>query len=174
MPNTNSYRLVVDVSALEEKKGVVAQGNGTGAGSGTAGQSAADPIGNDSVVGKNAGKAVVGMVSYATAASFADQLITNELSVVELSTGAREYEQRLQYGYSIGKTAVNAAVSLGVGIATGTWPVVLAGLAIAGVGKAISLGQEYRKLEMRENIEDIGIGFAQTRAGVSGRRSREQ
>ena len=93
MPNTNSYRLVIDVSALEEKKSVVAKSNGTGAGSGTAGKSdGADPLGSVSKVEKNAGKAVLGMVSYATASSFADRLITNELLVVELSTGAREYE----------------------------------------------------------------------------------
>lgn len=175
MPNTNSYRLVIDVSALEEKKSVVAKSNGTGAGSGTAGKSdGADLQGTMSKVEKNAGKAVLGMVSYATASSFADRLITNELSVVELSTGAREYEQRLQFGYSVGKTAVNAAVALGVGIGTGTWPIVLAGLAVAGVGKLMEINQNTRRLNMSENLEDISIGFANTRAGVSGRRGQNQ
>ena len=166
MADEHTYTLIVDASGLEQEKSAVTPSGAT-ASRNTSSQ-------GGGTVGKNMEKAVVGMVSYATAASFADQLVTNELSVVELSTGAREYEQRLQYGYSLGKTAVNAAVSLGVGIATGTWPVVLAGLAVAGVGKAISLGQEYRKLEMRENIEDIGIGFAQKRAGVSGRRGSTQ
>lgn len=171
MPNTGNYHLYVHTSGGSAQKSPVAKnasGTGEGTGSANAGQSYGEKV------GKNTEKALEGMVSYNLAASFADQLISYEVSTVELRTGAREYEQQLQFGYGLAKKGVSAAVSLGIGIATGTWPLVVAGLAVSGLKKVVEIGQNVRTLGMQENLEGVSINFANVRAGVSGRRGQNQ
>lgn len=170
MPNTGNYHLYIHSPVVSTQKSPVAK-NASGTGEGT-GAKAEDDYGEK--VGKNTEKALEGMVSYNLAASFADQLISYEVSTVELRTGAREYEQQLQFGYGLAKKGVSAAVSLGIGIATGTWPLVVAGLAVSGLKKVVEIGQNVRTLEMQENLEGVSINFANVRAGVSGRRGQNQ
>lgn len=123
--------------------------------------------------------AVRKIISVGTATAVADKLITNELNVVSLRTGAKEYEQKLQFGYSMIK---QTAMPLVFGAATGG----LAGAATGGpAGAAIGVvfsfamqgiqwAQNQRVIDYNRDIENIAIGFARNRAGVDSSRGTRQ
>lgn len=123
---------------------------------------------------KNIQRAAKGLVSYATVSATANKLISYQINQVSLQTGAAEYEQRLQTQYSIAKQVVDTGVSLGIGIATGTWPLVLAGIFVSGISKAIDISQKQNKLRTERNLEDISISMQRIRAGTAGRRGGNQ
>lgn len=122
-------------------------------------------------------KATLGIVSYATAKSFADQIIGFNISQVSLQTGANEYEQRLSMGYEIGNSVVGAGVSLLTGALVGG----PAGLAVAAVGvvlngahKLIQIQQRQQEIDTQADLENVSIGLARRRSGFTGSRSINQ
>lgn len=119
---------------------------------------------------QSAYRAVKRMVSYASVRSVADKLLSYQIEQVELKTGAVEYEQRLSSSYNIGKQVLDAGVSLGVGIATGTWPLVVIGMVTQGINKLIEIGQTYQRLAREESLEGVSIRMQTVRAGATGRR----
>lgn len=117
------------------------------------------------------------IVSYAALKATAEQVISGNFSMVELSTGAAEYEQRLQTGYNIGKQIWNSVEAVAIGGKVGGLP----GAAVAAVGVAVSwarkgISAEFSNLRLRKekNLENISIGLMNIRAGTAGRRSRDQ
>ncbi len=94
--------------------------------------------------------------------------------MVELATGAREYEDRLNAGYNIAKQIWNTGEAILIGAATGGVIGAVAGLAISGIHQLISYGQRRQALALNEGLEDISIGLMNVRAGVDGRRNRTQ
>lgn len=86
-------------------------------------------------------KGLKGLVSYSAVSSTADNLITYEINQVELRTGAREMEQRMQTVYNFGKKALNTTVALGIGLATGNFPLVAIGAVTSVFNSAISIAQ---------------------------------
>lgn len=114
------------------------------------------------------------IVSYAAIKATADQVISGNLSMVELSTGAAEYEQRLQASYNITKQIWNAGETVVVGALAGGLPGAIAGLFVSGVHTAISYGFRSVTLAKQKTIENVSIGLMNIRAGTAGRRSREQ
>lgn len=123
---------------------------------------------------RSAQRAIKHLVSYASVAATADKLIGYEISQVELKTGAREYEQKLQFGYGIGKKVAGTGVAIGLGIASGNLPAVAIGLVASGINKLISIGQNYNTLKTKENLENVSIDMANVRAGTAGRRGANQ
>lgn len=118
----------------------------------------------------NATKLVKRMVSYGAIKSTADQVINYNISAVSLKTGANEYSQRLQVGYQIGTKLLDTGVSIGVGVATGTLPLMFAGLLMNGINQLISYQQSVDELNTKKYSEDISLGMQRVRAGTSGRR----
>lgn len=116
----------------------------------------------------------MGLVSYSSIAATADKLIGYEVSQVELRTGAREYEQKLQFGYSMAKKGVGIGAAVVGGIATGNLPAVAIGLVAAGINSVIKISQNANTLRTQESLENISIGMANVRAGTAGRRSPNQ
>lgn len=123
---------------------------------------------------EGAKKAVKSMVSYAAARTFADNLISYEISQVSLRTGAQEFEQKLQFGYSMTNKVVNIATATLAGAKLG-------GAIGAGVGFIGSImytmfgySQNENIIRTKQTLEDISIGMASLRAGVSGRRGANQ
>ena len=116
-------------------------------------------------------------MAYTGIKQIAESYITYNLSTVNLRTGASEYSQKLQFAYNEGSQALSAVGSVAMGAAVGG--VVGAAVAAVGVGisylmKFIGYAQNAARLETEQNLESISIGFASTRAGVSGRRSNNQ
>lgn len=162
----NEYHLYIHADEVGEKKKVVAGEKNE--------NKTSTPKSYGEKTADSAAKAVKSMVSYNTAKSFADNIISYELSQVNLRTGAAEYEQKLQFA----QTAVNkfrdTAVSVGIGLATGNAPLAIFGAVTSLFGTLISYAQRANTLRTQENLENISIGMASRRAGVSGRRGEHQ
>lgn len=161
----NTYHLYIHAEDLADTKSAVAGQNGS---SGTSSK----PQGNKGAEG--ASKALTGLVSYSSVAATAEKLISYEISQVELRTGAREYEQKLQFGYSMAKKGIGIGAAVVGGLATGNLPAVAIGLVAAGINSLIKISQNYNTLRTQESLEDISIGMANIRAGTAGRRSPNQ
>lgn len=161
----STYHLYIHAEDFAGSKSAVAGQNG---GAGTSSK----PQGNKGAEG--ASKALMGLVSYSSIAATADKLIGYEVSQVELRTGAREYEQKLQFGYSMAKKGVGIGAAVVGGIATGNLPAVAIGLVAAGINSVIKISQNANTLRTQESLENISIGMANVRAGTAGRRSPNQ
>lgn len=119
-------------------------------------------------------KGLKGLVSYSAVSSTADNLITYEINQVELRTGAREMEQRMQTVYNFGKKALNTTVALGIGLATGNFPLVAIGAVTSVFNSAISIAQKQRTIDTQQTVENVSINMQNERAGVQGRRGTRQ
>lgn len=111
------------------------------------------------------------LVSVGTAMTVADRLISYEVGTTELRTGAREYEQKLQFGYSLAK---QTAVPLVMGAISGGLAGAAIGIVIGFGMQAISWAQNAQTIRYNRDLENISIGMARVRAGVSGSRSDKQ
>lgn len=119
-------------------------------------------------------KGLKGLVSYSAVSSTADNLITYEINQVELRTGAREMEQRMQTVYNFGKKALNTTVALGIGLATGNFPLVAIGAVTSVFNSAISIAQKQRTIDTQQTVKNVSINMQNERAGVQGRRGTTQ
>lgn len=171
MAENNEYVITIDISGLPSGSGAVA------------GEKNVSTPGSDNSAGalqsvaqgfKTIKKATFGIVSYATAKSFADQIIGYEISQVSLETGASEYEQRLNAKYGIVNDVVGAGVSLLAGFATAGpagLAVAAAGIIISGVHKVVNIAQREQTLQTNADLENISISMQRRRAGFNGSRT---
>lgn len=120
---------------------------------------------------ESAQNAIKKIVSVSTAYAVADKLISYDLSTVSLRTGAKEYEQKLQFGYSMLK---QTAVPLVMGAMAGGLAGAVIGVAFSFGMQAISWAQNAQTIDYNRQLENISIDMARTRAGVSGSRSAKQ
>lgn len=165
----NSYFIKIELPP-DDKKSAVA---GTGAGS--TGESDSSDSGSSSetkVVNK-----LKSLVSFAAIKSTADTIINNDINQISLRTGATEYEQRQSYIYNTASSVVGAGASLVIGgIMGGPAGVAVAaiGIAVTGIKKIADIEYKRENLMLQESLENISLGMAQTRAGYSGRREKNQ
>lgn len=161
MPNTNEFHMYIHLDDVGGSSSMAGGGENE------------DKSQNDKTASevKSAARKIVG---YAAVKSTADQIISGQMRMVELSTGATEYEERLNAGYNIGKQIWNAAETIAVGAATGGIWGAVAGLVVSGVSQLISYGQRVQRLALNEGLENISIDRMIIRAGVDGRRGRTQ
>lgn len=163
----------IELPSEEEKKTPVAESSAQPAASSSgAGGGGGGAITAKDVIG--AGKKVM---AYTGIKQIADSVISYQISTVELKTGATEYQQKLQFAYSEGAQALSSVATIGMGFAMGGpvgGAVAAVGVGISYVMKFIGWAQNAARLETEQNLESISIGFASTRAGVSGRRSNNQ
>lgn len=118
--------------------------------------------------------AVKGMVTFAAVRGFANNLIGYEISQVSLRTGAKEYEQKLQFAQNVGNQIINIGMATAIGASTGGAVGAVVGFLGSTVYTAISYAQNANTIATKKNLEDISIGMAGVRAGVSGRRGATQ
>ena len=114
------------------------------------------------------------MISYATGRALASNIISYEISQVSLRTGAKEYEQKLRFGYEIGGKGLNVLQATYAGAKLGGGFGAIVGLLGSTVYTAVGYLQSSNTLRTQQNLEDISINFANLRAGVSGRRGSRQ
>lgn len=176
MADTEVQIIKIVLPSEEQKKTPVAQSNSDSSTTSTSSLSSVvggrGALSAQDVIG--AGKKIM---AYTGIKQIAESYISYNLSTVNLRTGAAEYSQKLQFAYNEGSQALSAVGSIAMGAAMGG----VAGAAVAAVGvgisylmKFIGYAQNAQRLETEQNLESISIGFASTRAGVSGRRSNNQ
>lgn len=160
----NQYQIVIQLPNESADHRVVSGGNGAKRPTQSDGEKQA----------AGAASAVKGLVSFSAVRAFANNLISYEISQVELRTGAREYEQRLRFGYEMGNKVLNVGMATVAGAMAGG----AIGAAVAFLGStfytALGYMQNANTLRTQQNLEDISIGMANIRAGVSGRRGANQ
>lgn len=143
------------------------------AGSGT-GSTGGDKASEGAETPDNYVKAAKRLVSYSTIKSTANTLISNGIRQVALETGAAEFEQRANAIHSMVNQGLSTAVTLGTGIATGNLPLVMVGLLTSGLNTIMNISAKQKQIDTQQGIENVAIGMATIRAGVSGRRSSNQ
>ena len=158
-----TYQITIKLPAESSQNTVIAGQQGT--------DSSPSQSGNKTEQG--ALKAAKGLVSFSAAAALADNLISYEISQVELQTGAREYEQKLQFAYSTTKKVIGIVAATAIGAKAG--PIgAIAGFIGSTFYTMLGYAQNARTIRTTQNLEDISLGMASIRAGVSGRRSPNQ
>ena len=164
----NEYRIVFDLKNLDSDSAVAKTATKTTV--------EEDDGGMGGIIGaaKAVKKATFGLVSYGTAMSFADQIVSYNISRVSLDTGALEDEQRQQEIYGVVKDIGGAGVAIVGGALVGGPIGAIAGLALSGIHKAISIAQKQSTLDAERDIENISIEMSRRRAGVNGSRGVNQ
>lgn len=150
-------------------------GNGAVAGVGKATANSDTPTNNADI--QRLVKASKKLVSFAAATSTADKIISYNISQVSLRTGATEYEQRLNAAYSLGKQIVGAGAALASGAFMGGpvgFTIAAIGVVSSGINQIISYEQRKQTLLSEQSLENISIGMQNARAGIAGRRSKDQ
>lgn len=160
----NQYQIVIQLPNEGAENQVVSGGNGAKRPTQSDGEKQA----------AGAASAVKGLVSYGAIRAFANNLISYEISQVELRTGAREYEQKLRFGYEVGNQLLNIGMATAMGGMTGGVVGAVVGFIGSTMYTAIGYAQNANTLRTKQTLEDISIGMANIRAGVSGRRGANQ
>lgn len=96
---------------------------------------------------------------------FVNQFASNRISIVSLSTGAKEHQERLSFAYSIAQQASNAAMSVATGAAFGGLPGAIIGLVTSAATSALNYGYKTRTLQMQRDIENVELRYSNIRAG---------
>ena len=159
----NEYRIVLELPAEDESKGVV---------SGGVAKKPTQTAEEKQAAG--AERAVKGLVSFSAVRAFANNLISYEISQVSLRTGATEYEQKLRFAYSTANQLLNIGMATAAGAATGGPVGAVAAFIGSTMYTVIGYMQNANTIQTKQNLEDISISMANLRAGVSGRRSARQ
>lgn len=136
----------------------------------TKSKSVASPSGDDSTENpdeNNTGaggleQAVRRIIAPASIIHFANRYFQNNVgfSTVELRTGAREYEQKLQFGMQIANKVASTALAFTANPVLGA---VTLGFNV--INSVIDISQRAREIGIKEDREDIALGFSRARAG---------
>lgn len=166
------YHIYVHFNGGGKKKSVAGDGDGGGStGTENVGESTGSSV-QDAVANK-----LKKMVSFPAIKSTADKIINTRIAQVSLQTGATEYEERVSYVYNNASQTVGAGYALlSAGIVGGPAGFAVAGIALAAtfVNKVVEISQKQRMLQLQQSMENISIDMARVRAGVSGRRAKDQ
>lgn len=115
------------------------------------------------------------LVSVGAIVHTADQVVSHQISMISLQTGAQEYGQRVQYIYQKGGGFVKSVAMGAVAGGTAAGPLgALAGAAIAAVANIGSGLMNYffkqDQIATQKELEDTSRRMRMMRATVSGRR----
>lgn len=111
------------------------------------------------------------IVSTGTVISVADNLISYDVGTISLRTGATEYEQKIQFAYSKVK---EFALPIALGVSTAGVPGAIVGGIFSLAMQGISWAQNTQTIAYKRQLENVSIGMASVRAGVTGSRSDRQ
>lgn len=119
--------------------------------------------------GSNAQTIAKGLVAYNHYAKpFVDRIINFEIGTTELRTGAAELQQRMSFANSVAQKAVGLIESTLIGAAIGGGlPGALIGATMNITTNLVDLMQRQQRLGLERTVENVALGFANTRAGGS-------
>ena len=111
-----------------------------------------------------------GLVAYNMAKPWINQVVSHNISLVELRTGSREAQQRRQFHYEIASKVMGFGESVLAGFAIGNVPgAIIAGLTSLG-HTAITYAQREETINVQRNVEAQTIQRNYIRAGAGGSR----
>lgn len=163
----NHYTLTLE---NETQEGIAQEVGGAGGIQNTGSPSPAGGEQSDGI-SPSAKKAIRGVLSvYRPIKSTANQVISYEVSQVELRTGSREQHQRANFAYSVGTQLWNSAETIATGALLGGLPGAIVGLALSAVSTVVSISQAQNTINTQRNLEDVSRNLSAQRATVSGSR----
>lgn len=113
----------------------------------------------------------MGLAAYHYAKQAVNTVLTAEVNRVELRTGHQRLQERINFGYSTVKSVFDIGESLFIGAMFGG----VAGAAISATAtvatKLFGIAMAQQDLNIRREVESIGIRFANIRAGAGGDRT---
>ena len=112
---------------------------------------------------QSASKALVAYDKFV--APFIETAIHQQVSTIELRTGASELQQRIEFGLGVAKQAGGLVTSVLAGFAVGNLPGAIIGGLISGITTVINYANKVRTLRLEENLESITLRGLNTRAG---------
>lgn len=158
MPNTNEYHLYIH---LDDEGGVNK--------SPVANKEQSSDGGNaDSDEGIK--KLVGGVAVYKTMKSFATQMISYTVGTIELRSGTKEYQQKMQFLYDVGMGIFNVVEGAILGGKVGGAPGAVIGAVVGMASTAISYAQNQNTIYLNQAIENVSILQNNVRAGTANRR----
>lgn len=112
-------------------------------------------------------------------APFVEQAIQQQVSTIELRTGSKELQQRVEFGLGIAKQAGGIATSFLTGYAIGNLPGAIVGTLISGLTTALNYANKAQTLKLEQNLENVTLRGLNVRAGgyapsYAGSRGRTQ
>ena len=137
------------------------------------------PIANDSsekpskgLLNKEEARAFMkGYVAYKTVKGFASQIVSHEVSMVQLRTGSNELQERANFQRQVGSRALSV-LEQGVmmGLVTGNVGGFVAGVFIGGAQQLIEWSQNQNRINTERALENQTIMRNYIRAGAQGSR----
>ncbi len=124
------------------------------------------------LLSKNAAKAFMGgMVAYRTVKTFANQIVSHEISMVQLHTGSNEQQERANFTRDmISKGVGILETGLMAGLVTGNVLGFVAGVAMGATSTVISYAQNQDRINTQRTLENQSIQMNYIRAGARGSR----
>lgn len=116
---------------------------------------------------RGAAAGIVAAVS--TVKPYVDKIVSSKVSTVALKTGSQELEEHLSYKVNVGQKIAGFGMSVLAGAAAGGVVGAIGAALVSGITTLVSFGMEraaaQEKLDTERTIENIGLGFMNTRAG---------
>lgn len=124
------------------------------------------------LLSKSAAKTFLkGMVAYRTVKSFATQVVSHEVSMVQLRTGSNEQQERANFTRDMVSKGVSVLeAGLVAGLATGNVVGFVAGVALGVTSQMISYAQNQDRINTQRTLENQSIQLNYIRAGARGSR----
>ena len=111
-----------------------------------------------------------GLVAYNLAKPWINQVVSHEISLVELRTGSREAQQKTQFAYDVASKVGGLFTSVLSGYAVGNVPgAIVAGLVNIG-HTVVSYAQKEETINLQRSLESRTLQMNYVRAGAGGSR----
>lgn len=131
---------------------------------------AGDSSGGEKSKPTSAEKALKQLFGYKAVKSVASQVISFQVSTVQLRTGSSEAQQKANFWYNVAQRGLSVGESLIGGALVGGLPGAIIGLAVGAAHTAIDIGQRIERMDMEKRVEDVSRDISAQRATVSGSR----
>ena len=165
MAESNSFEIVIRNETQDSGETEVGGAGGINA----AGGEPAATTGSSGSTGKNkVGRAFLSV--YKPVKSTVNQIVSYEVSQVELRMGSREQHQKASFAYSMISQGWNTVETVALGAAFGGLAGAAVGLALSAVSTVISISQAQNTLNTQRQLEDVSRNLSAQRVTVSGGR----
>ncbi len=110
------------------------------------------------------------MVAYRTVKSFATQIASHEVSMVQLRTGSNELQERANFVYEMHEKGLGIVEGAVTGALIGGLPGFIVGTGLSLLNTLISYGQRQNEINTQKTVENVSIQMNYIRAGANGSR----
>ena len=152
----------------------------------TSGGTASSPVAgdntrNDSAVAKSSsskkkdGNALTAsLVAWQKVKPFVNTVVSHEINMVQVETGATEYTQKLQFAQQVAGSAIGTVESMLMGLAVGGLPGALVGLATDLIAKSVNIAIKQDEINRLSVSEQKSINLNVIRSGTFGSRGAKK